>query len=157
MVTKRKPRNKNGKPKVSGKTELSLAGLSISSKQTPVSQPISLGGLLTFGVLQNREIPLDVFGVISKFLAGDFAFGTLANLNVANHGIRDETFPILYETVCLDNIKNLPHYGGGGSKVPRPAGFKYTKHVRLAAARSHVDSTTGTTSARIKTASSSST
>ncbi|KAJ9098437.1 hypothetical protein QFC20_005956 [Naganishia adeliensis] len=110
-ISKRKPRNKNGKAsKTGGKAELSLAALSIPSEQTP-----------------NRDIPLDVLGVISEFLAGDLAFGTLASLNVANHGIREETLPILYETVVFDDIKNLAYYGGGG-KVSKPTRFKYTKY-----------------------------
>jgi hypothetical protein len=48
------------------------------------------------------DLPLDIHGVIAEFLAGAFAFGTLANLNVANQGIRDVTTPVLYETLLMD-------------------------------------------------------
>lgn len=48
------------------------------------------------------DLPLDIYGAIAEFLAGAFAFGTLASLNVANHLIRDETTPVLYETLIMD-------------------------------------------------------
>lgn len=48
------------------------------------------------------DLPLDVFVIIAEFLAGAFAFSTLASLNIANHGVRDETTPVLNETVMFD-------------------------------------------------------
>jgi hypothetical protein len=45
---------------------------------------------------------------------------------LTSHAVRDETLPVLYETVLFDNVKNLPYYGGGG-KIKKSMGFKYTR------------------------------
>jgi hypothetical protein len=72
-------------------------------------------------------LPYEIFSIIAEFLAGAHAFGTLANLNVANHMMRMETMPILYETVLLDNIEKLEYYKDWTFTLP--LGFKYTKYV----------------------------
>jgi hypothetical protein len=72
---------------------------------------------------------VDVLGVVAEFLAGDHAFGTLANLSIASHVTREVTLSVLYETLLLDNAKNLAHYRK--RTFPIPAGFRYTKYVKL--------------------------
>ena len=52
------------------------------------------------------DLPFDVHGVIAQFLAGSFAFGTLANLNVASRMIQEETLSVLYETLLIDDEEN---------------------------------------------------
>ncbi|KAJ9091793.1 hypothetical protein QFC21_007096 [Naganishia friedmannii] len=52
-------------------------------------------------------IPVEMYSVIAEILAGDQAFGTLANLNLANHAIRDETLPVLFETLLFDDYVTL--------------------------------------------------
>lgn len=81
------------------------------------------------------DLPLDIYGVIAEFLAGAFAFRTLANLNVANHGIRDETTPILYETVMFDGAVDWANIGVGRTSsaqkrvLPSESSLAYTKSV----------------------------
>lgn len=77
------------------------------------------------------DLPLDVYGVIAEFLAGAFAFGTLASLNVANHLIRDETTPVLYETLLLDREVDWRRYRSGDpyDDLPPKASLAYTKCV----------------------------
>lgn len=53
-------------------------------------------------LLSQPTLPYDIFGVVAEFLVGKHLFGTLANLNIANHGIHEETLPVLYETVLQD-------------------------------------------------------
>lgn len=76
------------------------------------------------------RLPVEIFGVIAGLLTGCHAFGTVANLNVASRAIHHETLPVLYETVLPDNVKNLPYYGGGG-KIQKPNGFRYTRYAPI--------------------------
>lgn len=46
--------------------------------------------------------------VISEFLLGDNLFRTLANLNTTCHAIREETAPVLNETLLLDTGAGWP-------------------------------------------------
>lgn len=83
------------------------------------------------------DLPLDVYGVIAEFLAGSFAFATLANLNVANHSIWDETTPVLYETLLLDRQIDWERYRLADvtgiahatlyKHLPRKSSLKYVK------------------------------
>lgn len=63
---------------------------------------------------------------MAECLAGDHALGSLANLNLADHRIRDETLPVLYETLFMDNIHNLPYYKDRVD-LPNVEAFRYTK------------------------------
>jgi hypothetical protein len=47
---------------------------------------------------------VELIVTIAEFLIGDFAFGTTANLSLACHSVREETLPVLYETLCLDRM-----------------------------------------------------
>jgi hypothetical protein len=67
--------------------------------------------------------------VVAEFLAGAHCFGTLANLNIASHNVHDQTLPVLYETLLLDDFGNLRHYRK--RDCPVPVGFRYTKSVKL--------------------------
>lgn len=102
-----------GKGKSKKAADLSLADLTITSETPAVGFRVPSTSLrkadfrTTLSFCQNIDIPLDVFGVMSEFLAGDNAVGTLASLNLANRAIREETLPVLYETVLLDNVTNL--------------------------------------------------
>jgi hypothetical protein len=83
------------------------------------------------------DLPVDIYGVIAEFLAGAFAFGTLANLNVADHGIRDVTTPVLYETLLLDRELDWERYRSGRiegtglvafyTDLPSKSSLKHTK------------------------------
>jgi hypothetical protein len=75
------------------------------------------------------NLPLDIYGVIAEFLAGAFAFGTLASLNVANHLIRDETTSVLYETLLLDREVDWQRYTFGEpyEDLPPKTSLEYTK------------------------------
>lgn len=52
----------------------------------------------------HSRLPVELIVIIAEILIGDNAFGTTANLNLASRTIRQETLPLLYETVCLDII-----------------------------------------------------
>jgi hypothetical protein len=54
------------------------------------------------------ELPLDVLYVVACHLAGTHAFGSLANLHLANHDVAETVLPVLYETLLMDNEENLP-------------------------------------------------
>jgi hypothetical protein len=69
-------------------------------------------------------LPVETYGVIAEHLTGQFAFGTVASLNIASKSVYDETLPILYETLLLENFDTLPIYHQRDSL---PAGLKYTK------------------------------
>jgi hypothetical protein len=71
-------------------------------------------------------MPTDVLVIVVEFLAGDHAFGTLANLSLADRDIRDETLPVLYETVTLDNPRTAPTLAKIRSGE-MPAACRYTK------------------------------
>jgi hypothetical protein len=71
------------------------------------------------------DLSVDVITVIAEHLAGLYAFGTLASLHLANHAVRQETLPVLYETVLMDDVEKLPYYKDG-TQV-NPVGFRYTK------------------------------
>jgi hypothetical protein len=71
------------------------------------------------------DLPLDVIYVISCHLAGMYAFGTLANLQLASHLVAETVLPVLYETVLVDNEEVLTFHDNGHLK---PADrFHYTK------------------------------
>jgi hypothetical protein len=75
------------------------------------------------------DLPLDVLYVIACHLAGTYAFGTLANLHIANHLVAETVLPVLYETVLVDNEVELP-FDGYGRSITRgtsPDRFRYTK------------------------------
>jgi hypothetical protein len=58
-------------------------------------------------------------------LAGNFAFATLGNLNIANKVIREGTTPILFETVMMDNWDKWKYHEG--LYLPRVREFQFTK------------------------------
>jgi hypothetical protein len=73
------------------------------------------------------NLPLYVLYVVSCHLAGSYAFGTLAALHLANHDVAETVLPVLYETVLMDNEKNLPIVDDKkGGCLDR---FKHTKSV----------------------------
>lgn len=71
------------------------------------------------------DLSLAVITVIAECLAGNHAFETLASLHLASHAVRKETMPVMYETVLMDNVVNLPYYKDG-TQI-NPTGFRYTK------------------------------
>lgn len=75
--------------------------------------------------MSSLEVPVDVITIIAEHLSGLYAFGTLASLHLANHAVRQETLPVLHETVLMDNVENLPYYRDG-TQV-NLVGFRYTK------------------------------
>lgn len=83
------------------------------------------------------DLPLDIYGVIADFLAGSFAFGTLANLNVASHFIREETLPVLYETLLMNDEEKWPQSKEEIGLKPMPSvsslaySKAYTKYVDI--------------------------
>lgn len=77
--------------------------------------------LIAGSMFVQAEIPLDVLGVVAEFVAGAHCFGTLANLNIANHDLHDQTLPVLSETLLLDDFGNLRHYRN--ETVLFPSGF----------------------------------
>jgi hypothetical protein len=64
--------------------------------------------------------------VIGEILIGDFAFCTAANLNLASHAIRQETLPVLYETVHHKYVESKVQ-----PSVEFSPGYRYTKYVKL--------------------------
>jgi hypothetical protein len=73
------------------------------------------------------DLPLDVLYVISCHLAGMFAFGTLAALHIANHDVAETVEPVLYETVLIDKMRQLPFEQGCGGERQKQALRRYTK------------------------------
>lgn len=67
---------------------------------------------------------LDVIYVIACHLAGSHAFGTVATLHLANHGVAETVLPVLYETLLVDNEDNLPFCINGPDCADR---FRHTK------------------------------
>jgi hypothetical protein len=67
--------------------------------------------------------------VIADFLIGDFAFGTTANLNLASRLVRDETLPVLYETVYRKLEDDLIAFNVR-PPVEYSRGYQYTKCVK---------------------------
>lgn len=56
------------------------------------------------------DLPTEIIVLVGQFLAGNHAFGTLAALHTTSHALKEETTPILYETLFLDNKDNMPFY-----------------------------------------------
>jgi hypothetical protein len=75
------------------------------------------------------DLPLEVITIVAQFLAGDHAFATLAALHASNHALKQETSPILYETLFLDNKDNMSPYFQDSSEEGRRRMIKYTKSV----------------------------
>ncbi|KAJ9091790.1 hypothetical protein QFC21_007093 [Naganishia friedmannii] len=75
--------------------------------------------------MADDAFPTEIYGIIGQFLAGDAAFGTLASLNTANHSIRDETLPMLYETVCFKSVSDIPECSSDQYLLPER--FRHTK------------------------------
>lgn len=74
------------------------------------------------------SLPLEVYGIIAEFLAGEGALGTVASLSRANKHIQLFLLPVLYETLI---IKDLSIYSRKTkSSIVPPAGLRYTKSVR---------------------------
>jgi hypothetical protein len=53
-------------------------------------------------------LPSEIFTIVAEFLAGANQFGTLANLNVTNHLVREATNIALWTTIVLDS--KLPRW-----------------------------------------------
>ncbi|KAJ9092584.1 hypothetical protein QFC19_008692 [Naganishia cerealis] len=74
---------------------------------------------------------MDILITICEFLAGDLAFGTIADVNVANHAVHTDTLSILYETVLFDELSRI--YGEDGfpssllEEVLQGGAFRSTK------------------------------
>lgn len=75
------------------------------------------------------DLPLDVYGIIAEFLAGSFVFGTLANINVASRLIQEETLPVLYETLLIDDEEKWPQSEDGKwiGPIPPNSSLTHTK------------------------------
>jgi hypothetical protein len=72
---------------------------------------------------------MELLVIVAEFLVGDFAFGTAANLNVTSQAVRQETLPILYETLCLDRVNPKTYLLKKRKKVI--AGLEHTKYLCL--------------------------
>lgn len=72
---------------------------------------------------------MELLVTVTEFLVGDFAFGTAANLNVTSQAVRQETLPILYETLCLDRVNPKTYLLKKRKKVN--AGLEHAKYVFL--------------------------
>jgi hypothetical protein len=73
------------------------------------------------------DLPIEVYGTIADLLAGDQAFGTLASLNLTSRAVREETLPVLFETLLFDDYVELAQWMRKRSHVP--IGFRHTKCV----------------------------
>lgn len=69
------------------------------------------------------QLPTELIVIIAEFLAGSFAYESLANLNVATRAIWEETLPVLYETVVWETERRWWIHEGG--YIPR--GWSYTR------------------------------
>jgi hypothetical protein len=69
------------------------------------------------------QLPTELIVVIGEFLAGSFAYGSLANLNAATRAVHEETLPVLFDTVVWDDDKKWWIHEKG--RVPD--GWKYTR------------------------------
>lgn len=75
-------------------------------------------------------LPSEIYGVIAEFLAGMHAFGTLSRLNIVNHGVHEETLPVLFETVLMDKPPGTSPFERGKSlldEIPASRGCLYTR------------------------------
>lgn len=75
------------------------------------------------------HLPLEIFGLIAEHLTGDHAFGSAACVNLLSRAVHQETSPMLWESVYIDN------YDWGNWEDQLPANLRYTKHVHRSAAR----------------------
>jgi hypothetical protein len=66
-----------------------------------------------------------VFAVVVEFLVDQHAFGTAASLNRTSHSVHNETLPVLYETLILDDPDRIKMEG------QPPVGLQYTKYVTI--------------------------
>lgn len=68
-----------------------------------IKAQVVLDGKLILGKqIQERSVlPFELLVLIAQFLAGHDAYGTLASLNSTCNMVREETLPILWETVIL--------------------------------------------------------
>lgn len=69
----------------------------------------------------SRSLPAEVLAVVAEFLVGQHAFGTAASLNRTSHSVQDETLPVLYETLILDDPDRIKMKG------KLSVGLQYTK------------------------------
>jgi hypothetical protein len=74
-----------------------------------------------------RNLPADLFILVTEFLAGDHAFDTIANLNVTCKHLHKETLPVLYETLLMEKFAQQPTSAETAKVLPE--GVKYTKSV----------------------------
>jgi hypothetical protein len=72
-----------------------------------------------------QNLPTELIVTIAEFLAGSFAFGSLAQLNLASHAIHEETLPVLYETMTWDH-KPERHWWDD-HEVELPKAWRYCK------------------------------
>lgn len=73
------------------------------------------------------KLPLELLVSIACFLAGDNLYGTLLALCMTSKCIREETRPVLYETVEMNDPEVLY------SEEEEPHDYRYTKYVRTPA------------------------
>lgn len=71
-------------------------------------------------------MPVELFGVVAEHLIGDHAFVTTASLNMTCQAVRQETLPILWETVFCQPGGRV---GSQGNDDAPPVNLKYTKSV----------------------------
>lgn len=64
---------------------------------------------------------------MGEFLAGEREFSTLSRLNRASRALREETLPVLYETVKIETEEAFTEC----LQYVNPNGFKYTRCVHL--------------------------
>lgn len=70
----------------------------LSSSQLSITSPFNAMKI-------HSRLPVELMVIISEFLLGDGAFGTLASLNTTCHVVHQETAPVLNETLVLDSEK----------------------------------------------------
>lgn len=69
------------------------------------------------------QLPTELIVTIAEFLAGSFAYGSLAKLNLATRAVHEETLPVLFDTVVWETNRRWWIHEGG--HVPR--GLRYTR------------------------------
>lgn len=82
---------------------------------------------LSFIQMSCQALTFDVLVNVADFLAGDYAFRTLAALNQVNHPVKDGPSSVLYETLFFDmlfkSVCELPIKLQKESAGQSPSGF----------------------------------
>jgi hypothetical protein len=78
-----------------------------------------------FQAEDGQTLPTELIVTIAEFLAGSFAFGSLAQLNLTSHAIYEETLPVLYETMTWDHEPERQWWEHEGADFPKA--WRYCK------------------------------